>query len=471
MVLVLDDVHELVEPQALRGIEFLVRHAPPQLRLVLSTRADPPLPLHRLLVSGRLAQVRGADLAFTVAEVAELLAEYDYRPGLSDDDIAVLQARTEGWAAGLRLAAVSMQHQPDRHRFVTELAGDDRSLAGYLVSEVLERQPAELRSFLLRTCVVDQLSGELADALTGRDDGERTLARLERANAFVVTLGSRREWYRYHPLFAELLRYELRREAPHEITGLHRRAARWYAGRGLPADAIQQAAAVHDWGYVAELACEHGLGLVLHGERHAFGDLLDRLPADVVNLHPELGLLRAAERIAAADDATEAALQLAREREHLLADDRRPRFGLVLAICRLLRAGRAGDLGRGAGRRSCGTRGAPAAWRRRRPGRGGRRRPGGGALGPRHGRAVDRRPGRRRGAPAGRSCGGPGVRARRRPTRLPEHAGAGAGDRGTAQPRRPDRGGRRRAGRPACRGRGPGRRCAARAGVGPLPAR
>jgi LuxR family maltose regulon positive regulatory protein len=345
LVLVLDDVHELVEPQVLQGIELLVRHAPPQLRLVLSTRADPPLPLHRLLVSGRLAQVRGADLAFTVAEVAELLAEYDYRPGLSDDDLAVLQARTEGWAAGLRLAAVSMQHQPDLHRFVTELAGDDRSLAGYLVSEVLERQPAELRSFLLRTCVVDQLSGELADALTGRDDGERTLARLERANAFVVTLGSRREWYRYHPLFAELLRYELRREAPDEITGLHRRAARWYAGRGLPADAIEQAAAVHDWDYVAELAGEHGLGLVLRGERHAFRDLLDRLPADVVNLHPELGLLRAAERIAAADDATEAALQLAREREHLLADERRPRFDLVLAICRLLRAGRAGDLG------------------------------------------------------------------------------------------------------------------------------
>jgi LuxR family transcriptional regulator, maltose regulon positive regulatory protein len=344
VVLVLDDVHELTEPGVLDGLGFLVRHAPPQLRLVLSTRADPPLPLHRLLVSGRLTQLRAADLAFTVAEVAELLAGYDYRSRLSDDDVAVLQARTEGWAAGLRLAAVSMQQQPDLHRYVTELAGDERSLAGYLISEVLERQPAELRSFLLRTCVVDELSGELADALTGRDDGERTLARLERANAFVVALGSRREWYRYHPLFAELLRYELRREAPQEVSELRRRAARWYAGHGLPADAVQQAVTVRDWGYAAELIAEHGLGLALHGHDQGFRDLLDRLPADVARLDPELSLLAAAERVAAADDGAEASLLLAREQERMLADDRRPRFTLILAICRLLLASRAGDL-------------------------------------------------------------------------------------------------------------------------------
>jgi LuxR family maltose regulon positive regulatory protein len=343
VVLVLDDVHELTEPRVLHGIEFLVRHAPPQLRLVLSTRADPPLPLHRLLVSGRLTQLRAADLAFTVAEVAELLAEYDYRSELSDDDLAVLQARTEGWAAGLRLAAVSMQHQPDLHRFVTELAGDERSLAGYLVSEVLEQQPAEMRSFLVRTCVVDQLSGELADALTGRDDGERTLARLERANAFVVALGSRRDWYRYHPLFAELLRYQLRREAPQEVTELRRRAARWYAGHGLPVDAVQQAVTMRDWGFAAELIAEHGFGVALHGQDQGFRDLLDRLPAGVARLAPELALLMASERIASGDEA-EASLQLAREQERMLADDRRARFTLILATCRLLRAGRAGDL-------------------------------------------------------------------------------------------------------------------------------
>jgi LuxR family maltose regulon positive regulatory protein len=344
VVLVLDDVHELTEPRVLHGIELLIRRAPRPLRLVLSSRADPPLALHRLLVSGQLAQLREADLAFTLAEADELVSGYDYRSRLSDDDLAVLQARTEGWAAGLRLAAVSMQHQPDLHRYVTELAGDDRSLAGYLVSEVLEQQPPALRSFLLRTCVVDTLSGELADALTGRDDGQRTLARLEQANAFVAALGTRHQWYRYHPLFAELLRYELRREAPHEVTDLRRRAARWYAGHGLPQDAVRQAATVGDWGYAADLIAEHGLGLALHGQEQAFGELLDQLPADAARLDPELALLAAAERIAASDDGAEASLQLAREHERLVADDRRPRFTMILAMCRLLRACRVGDL-------------------------------------------------------------------------------------------------------------------------------
>jgi LuxR family maltose regulon positive regulatory protein len=343
VVVVLDDLHELTEPRVLQGIEFLVRHAPPQLRLVVSTRADPPLPLQRLQLSGRLTQLRGADLAFTVAEVAELLAEYDYRPGLSDDDVAVLQSRTEGWAAGLRLAAVSMQHQPDPHRYVMELAGDDRSLAGYLVSEVLDQQPAELRSFLVRTCVVDELSGELADALTGRDDGERILARLERANAFVVALGSRRQWYRYHPLFAELLRYELRREAPQEVSELRRRAARWYAEHELPMEAIQQSVGTQDWSAAADLIAKHGLGRLLRGKEAVTADLLDRLPTDAMRL-PELVLLAAAGQIVANDDGAAAFEHLAQEQATMLADDRRPRFALILAICRLLRARQAGDL-------------------------------------------------------------------------------------------------------------------------------
>jgi LuxR family maltose regulon positive regulatory protein len=302
------------------------------------------LPLHRLLVSGQLTQVRAADLAFTVAEAAELLAEYDYRSRLSDDDLTRLQARTEGWAAGLRLAAVSMQHQPDPRRYVAELAGDDRSLAGYLVSEVLERQPAELRDFLVRTCVVDELSGELANALTGRDDGERTLARLEAANAFVMAVGSRREWYRYHPLFVELLRYELRRQTPAALPELRRRAAHWYARRGMPEATIQQAVAGRDWDHAAELLVERGLRLVLHGHVRQFRGLLERLPTDVARSHPELALLTAGERIASGDDAAEACLQLARKQERMVTDDQRPRFSLVLEACRLHRARRAGDL-------------------------------------------------------------------------------------------------------------------------------
>src|SRR5215218_4515875 len=209
VVLVLDDLQDITDASVLRGMEFLLRHAPPQLRLVLATRADPPLPLQRLRISGQLVQVRAADLAFTVAEVAQLLATCEDQPRFSQDDLALLQARTEGWAAGLRLAALSLAGQPDPHRFVTEFAGDDKSVADYLTGEVLDRQPEELRSFLLRTCIVDELNGDLADTLTGGRDGESMLAGLERANGFVVGVGSRRSAYRYHPLFAELLRYEL----------------------------------------------------------------------------------------------------------------------------------------------------------------------------------------------------------------------------------------------------------------------
>jgi LuxR family transcriptional regulator, maltose regulon positive regulatory protein len=343
VVLVLDDVHELTDPRVLQGLELLVRHTPPALRLVLATRADPPLPLHRLLVSGRLAQLRAADLAFSVAEVAELLDGYDFRARLSDADLAVLQARTEGWAAGLRLAAVSMQGHPDPRRFVLELAGDDRSLAGYLVSEVLDRQPAELRRFLVRTSVVEELSGQLADALTGGDDGERTLARLERANAFVVALGPRGDRYRYHPLFAELLRSELRREAPGAIGGLRAKAADWYAANGSPAEAVGQAVAMGDWARTADLVVEHGGRRLLRGQEAGLAELLDRVPADAARDRPELTLLAAAARVAADDDA-EASLELAGQAERRLAGGRRPRFALLLAVCRLLRAGRSGDL-------------------------------------------------------------------------------------------------------------------------------
>jgi LuxR family transcriptional regulator, maltose regulon positive regulatory protein len=343
VVLVLDDVHELTDPRVLGGLELLVRHTPPRLRLVLVARADPPLPLHRLLVAGQLAQLRAADLAFSVAEVAELLDGYDFRASLSDADLAVLQARTEGWAAGLRLAAVSMQGHPDPRRFVLELAGDDRSLAGYLVAEVLDRLPAELRGFLVRTSVVDELGGGLADALTGRDDGERTLARLERANVFVTAVGQRRDRYRYHPLFAELLRYELRREAPREVAELRGKAADWYGANGFPAEAVGQAVAMGDWERTADLLAEHGGRRLLRGQEAALKELLDQVPAEAARSHPELALLAAAGRIVA-DDGAEASLELARAQERRLAGDRPPRLALLLAACRLRRAGRAGDL-------------------------------------------------------------------------------------------------------------------------------
>jgi LuxR family transcriptional regulator, maltose regulon positive regulatory protein len=344
VVLVLDDVHELTNRAVLAGIEFLVRHPSSSLRLVLSTRVDPPLPLHRLLLMGALSEIRAAELAFTVTEIAELLAEYDYRSLLSDSDVTLLWARTEGWAGGVRLAAVSMQGHPNPQRFVRELSGDDRNLAGYLVSEVLDRQSAEQRHFMMRTCVVNELSGALANALTDGDDGERTLAQLASANAFIMPMGERRGWYRYHPLFAELLRYELRREMSPEVDGLHLRAARWYVTAELPAAAVEQMVLARDWRAAAELIAERGLDFALRQEWTDFRELVDKLPREVISSEPELALLQAAQQLGSGRDDVVDYVRLARDQEGRLPPERRAPFGLLLAVCRITWARRAGNL-------------------------------------------------------------------------------------------------------------------------------
>jgi LuxR family maltose regulon positive regulatory protein len=346
VVLLLDDLHDITDPTVLKGLGFLLRHGPPQLRLVLATRVDPPLPLQRLRVDGRLIQVRAADLAFTVDEVAELLAECELQQQLSEDDLAALQARTEGWAAGLRLAALSLEGQPDPHQLVTQIAGEERSIADYLTGEVLERQPQELRYFLLRTCVVDELSGELADALTGGDDGESMLARLERANAFVVAVGSRRSSYRYHRLFAELLRYELRREAPGQAARLHRRAAGWYAERGLGDRAIEQALLAKDWRYAADLMVRHAPSHILRGDAATLHNQVGRLPAELVQADPELALLAAADGLVRGDPQAAArhALTGPPGASEPLHEQRRDRLALLRATLSTALAWQAGDL-------------------------------------------------------------------------------------------------------------------------------
>jgi LuxR family maltose regulon positive regulatory protein len=345
VVLVLDDLQDITDATVLEGLELLVRRTPPQLRLVLATRVDPLLPLQRLRLSGQLTQVRAADLAFTVAEAGELLATCEDQPPLSENDLALLQARTEGWAAGLRLAALSLKGQPDPHRFVTEFAGDDMSVADYLTREVLDRQPKELRSFLLRTCVVDELNGNLADALTGGHDGESMLARLERANGFVTTVGSGRGAYRYHRLFAELLRWELRREAPTQVGRQHRRASGWYAARGLTVPAIQQALMAKDWRAAADLMAKHGPSLVLGGDVATLHELVRRLPTELVQPDPELALLGAADRIVRGDpDAAAAHLLAASRQAELLSEKGRGRFALLLAVVTTALAWQVGDL-------------------------------------------------------------------------------------------------------------------------------
>ncbi len=341
VVLVLDDLHEAAGLGVAAGLRFLLRHGPPQLRLVVATRADPLLSLHRLRVAGRLGEIRAVELAFTPAEAGELLAGLGV--DLPDGELEALWKRTEGWVAGLRLAALSLRGHPDPGRFVAEFAGDDRAVAGYLVEEVLARQPAEVQAFLLRTCVAERLSGGLADALTGRDDGDRLLARLERDHAFTVGLGPGRSWYRYHPLFAELLRAELRHARPDEVTELHRRAASWHAANGLVAEAVRHALAGGDIDGAAGLLAAHWFPMLVDGRQAALQELLGRLPVERVRKDPELRAVAAVVRLALGElEQADAWLEPAGTPAP--SGTRQSRSEAVRSLARLWRAGLLGDL-------------------------------------------------------------------------------------------------------------------------------
>ena len=224
ITLVVDDLHELTSPDALAQLTRLLVNLPPNVHAVLATRRDLQLRLPQLRLAGELAEIRAADLRFTERETRELLDASGI--AMSEAGVALLHQRTEGWAAGLRLAALSLAGHPDPERFVAEFSGSDRTVAEYLLAEMLERQPNDVQDLLLRTSLLDRVNGELADLLTGRPGSERILLALEDANAFVVSLDPERTWFRYHHLFADLLRLELRRAPPEEVPALHRRARR-----------------------------------------------------------------------------------------------------------------------------------------------------------------------------------------------------------------------------------------------------
>jgi LuxR family maltose regulon positive regulatory protein len=209
ITLVIDDLHELNSPEAFAQLTRLLINLPPDAHAVLTTRHDLRLGLHQLRLAGELAEIRAADLRFTERETRELLAASGV--ALSVAGTALLHQRAEGWAAGLRLAALSLAGHPDPERFVAEFSGTNRAVAEYLLAEMLDRQPGDVQDLLLRTCLLDRVNGELADLLTGRPGAERILLELEDANAFVVSLDPERTWFRYHHLFADLLRLELRR--------------------------------------------------------------------------------------------------------------------------------------------------------------------------------------------------------------------------------------------------------------------
>ena len=255
VVLVVDDLHELHSPEALDGLEQLLGATPAQLRTIILSRRDPKLGLHRLRLAGELLEIRAADLHFSPEETAELLAAAGL--AVDADDVGRLHERTEGWAAGLRLAALSLGRHDAPARFVAEFSGSERTVADYLLEEVLSSQPPEVRSLLLRTCILERVSGPLADHMTGRSDGTRILHELEDANALVVAVDVAREWFRYHHLLADLLRLELRRGAPAQIPRLHRLAAEWHAEHGDAVEAIRHAQLAGDWELAGELLGRH----------------------------------------------------------------------------------------------------------------------------------------------------------------------------------------------------------------------
>ncbi|MFL5805374.1 MAG: LuxR C-terminal-related transcriptional regulator [Roseiflexaceae bacterium] len=251
-VLVLDDYHVIDAKSIDTVLAFLLEHLPPQMHLVITTREDPQLPLARLRVRDQMTELRAADLRFTPAEAAAFLTEV-MDLDLSAEDVAALERRTEGWIAGLQLAALSMRGRDGIAQFVRAFAGDNRYIVDYLVEEVLQRQPELVRRFLLQTAILDRLTGPLCDAVTGQEDGSTRLEALERGNLFVVPLDDRRHWYRYHHLFADVLQAHLRAEQPDLLAPLHRRASEWYECNGSAADAIRHALAAQDFARAANL--------------------------------------------------------------------------------------------------------------------------------------------------------------------------------------------------------------------------
>lgn len=298
-VLVLDDLHRIAGSPAEETLAAAARKDLGALRPVISTRSDPDLPVQRLRLSGRLTELRAEDLRFEPAEALELLAAHAVAP--TPPQLAVLLTRTEGWAAGLRLAALALEGAEDVDAAVRGLAGDQRGPADYFTEEVLAQQEPALIRFLLDTCVVRRVSGELADTLTGRSDGQRLLARLERENLFVVALDDRREWYRYHHLFADLLRHRLRAEDPARQAVLHRRAADWFAAHGELLEAARHLRAAQDWPALARFVLRSAGAEVLGTDRAAVVALLSGVPDELVARDCEVAAAVAAVRYAAYD--------------------------------------------------------------------------------------------------------------------------------------------------------------------------
>ena len=336
LLLVLDDYHAVDAPAVDQALAFLLQNLPPQLHLVIATREDPSLPLARLRARGQLTELRAADLRFTPDEAAEFLNQV-MGLNLAAEDVVMLETRTEGWIAGLQLAALSMQGRTDAAAFIRTFTGSHRFVLDYLVEEVLLRQPERVRSFLLQTSILDRLSGPLCDAVTVQEGSGDVLEELDRGNLFVVPLDDSRQWVRYHHLFAEVLQARLLRELPDRAPVLHRRASEWYERNALPSAAIRHALAAQDFERAARLI-EMETSMLRDASQEAlWKSWVQALPAEQVRARPVLIVYYALALLPAELDAAEARLQDAerwlqpaaglRERSAVAADEADPATG------------------------------------------------------------------------------------------------------------------------------------------------
>lgn len=315
---ILEDYHVIDNEAIHQGLAFLVEHLPEQAHVVIVTRADPPLPLARLRARDELAEIRADDLRFSEEEVSRYLREA-VALDIDAASIAALESRTEGWIAGLQMAALSMQNRDDPEGFIESLKGTHRFILDYLAEEVLARQTAGTTEFLLKTSVLGSLTGSLCDAVTGREDSREVLERLDGGNLFVIPLDNERRWYRYHHLFAEFLRSHLEDSRSDEVAELHNRASQWFAENDFPGDAIEHSLAAEDFDSVADLLEQHGeRALWRDSQSRTVLSWLDSLPADVVSARPRVALLHAWTRFTTGQwDSLEPLLQSADDR----ADD------------------------------------------------------------------------------------------------------------------------------------------------------
>jgi LuxR family maltose regulon positive regulatory protein len=343
VTLVLDDLHLLTESRVLEGLDFVLRNVGSGLRLAISSRMDPLLPLHRFRLAGGLTEIRASDLAFSTAEAGLLLAQH--RSTLTADLLESLTRRTEGWAAGLRLAAISLSAHPDPGQFVKELMAEDSTLTGYLLDEVLKVQPPEVREVLLSTSILEHFSAEAAVALAGNEQAAGFITALVRENAFIQPIGAGR--YRYHTLFAEVLRLKLRREHPDRVAALHQRAARWYMRDGLLTDAVRHAAQAGDWPLAADMVIDRlAIGQLIEPQgSHPLAEEFRSMPPGQAWSVPQPHLVLAAIALSAGrHESCASALNAADSLLDHLPADQQATCRLAAAVIRLVASLRTGDL-------------------------------------------------------------------------------------------------------------------------------